>query len=115
MNTIKTSFILIAATTTFSCSWQTKTDHNMTNNSVKVPLNAGWDNNSSIRYETLSIEPVNLYIQSKPWGDSDSSPNVQLELNIVENDKKHNTFLLTVILTLKMKQKPGNTISTALA
>jgi hypothetical protein len=63
---------------------------NMTNNSIKVPLNAG-RNNNSFWYETLLIDPVNLYIQTKPWGDS--SPNVQLELNIIQNKKSYNTFL----------------------
>jgi hypothetical protein len=50
MNPIKTSFIFIALATAFSCGGQTKTNNNMTNNSVKVPLNAGWNSNSVIRY-----------------------------------------------------------------
>ena len=74
------------------CFGQAKlnTQNNMTN-PIHVPLKAGRNANPAVRYETLRIEPVNLFIQSKPW--HDRSSNVQAELNIALNAAVHNTFL----------------------
>jgi len=55
-----------------------------------TPLKAGI--NDPVQFETLLIEPVNLFVQPKPW--NDSSPHIQLELNVTENNKKYSTFLM---------------------
>ncbi len=47
--------------------------------------------NPLIQYKTLEINPVNLFVQDKPW--SDRSVQIQLELKVTEKDKKFSTFL----------------------
>jgi hypothetical protein len=66
-----------------------QSEKNMMTNSITIPLKPG--KNPTIQFETLAIEPVNLYIQSKPI--NTDSPNIQLELNVVENNSKYATFL----------------------
>lgn len=63
-------------------------DKNMKNSKV-VPLKPGV--NPNFHFEELVIEPVNLYIQSKPI--KNDAPYIQLELNIVENNTNYTTFL----------------------
>jgi hypothetical protein len=62
---------------------------NKTNQPMMIPLTAG--ENAPVLFETLLIEPVNLFIQSKPW--DDSSPHVQLELNVTQGEREYATFL----------------------
>ncbi|MBQ0787152.1 MAG: hypothetical protein KBT69_06615 [Oceanihabitans sp.] len=59
------------------------------NNVIIVPLKVG--KNPNIHLETLEIEPTNLFIQSKPT--HKNAPHIQLALNIMENNKKHTTYL----------------------
>jgi hypothetical protein len=47
--------------------------------------------NSTINYKTLTVEPTNLFIQSRPW--NDKSVHIQLEMNVKENDQTYHTFL----------------------
>lgn len=54
-----------------------------------TPLNKG--RNAHIRFGTLHIDPVNLFVQQKPW--NFSSPHIQLELCLAEGDKRYETFL----------------------
>ncbi|WP_115810336.1 hypothetical protein [Winogradskyella pacifica] len=61
----------------------------MTNDSITIPLVAG--KNLSVQFEALVIEPVNLFIQSKLL--NTNSPQIQLELNVFNNNKKYATFL----------------------
>lgn len=70
-------------------SGYTQSKKNMPNNSIIIPLKIG--ENSSIQLEKLTIEPVNLFIQSKPI--NKSSSHIQLELNVIENDSRYTTFL----------------------
>ena len=55
-----------------------------------IPLKTGREN-PPVQFETLLIEPINLFVQSKPW--NDSLPHIQLELSVAENNKKYSTFL----------------------
>nr|WP_321231108.1 hypothetical protein [uncultured Psychroserpens sp.] len=66
-----------------------QSEKNMTNNSITIPLKTG--KNPNISFEKLVIEPVNLFIQSKPI--NKDAPYIQLELNVVENNTRHTTFL----------------------
>lgn len=66
-----------------------QTENKMTNNSITIPLKIG--KNPITQFETLFIEPANLFIQSKPI--NTDSPSIQLELNIVKNNSKYSTFL----------------------
>ena len=66
-----------------------QTNITMNDNSFKIPLKKG--KNEVINYKTLSIAPVNLFIQDKPWNDLSAS--IQLELNIEEGDRNFRTFL----------------------
>jgi hypothetical protein len=59
------------------------------NNSKVVTLKPG--ENPNFKFENIVIEPVSLFIQSKPI--NNNSPYVQLELNVVENNTKYSTFL----------------------
>lgn len=47
--------------------------------------------NPLMQYQTLEINPINLFVQDKPW--SDRSVRIQLELKVTEKDKKFSTFL----------------------
>jgi len=67
----------------YSCS------QNNINKSIMIPLKTG--KNASVQFETLLIEPINLFVQSKPW--NDSAPHIQLELNVTENNQTYSTFL----------------------
>ena len=66
---------------------QSKKD--MINNSIIIPLKIG--KNPSIHFETLDIEPANLFIKSKSI--MNHATHIQLTLNIVENNKKYTTYL----------------------
>ncbi len=66
-----------------------QSEKNMTNNSIRIPLKTG--KNPSTQFEALVIEPVNLFMQSKPI--KKDSPSIQLELNVVKNKSKYSTFL----------------------
>jgi len=66
-----------------------QTKKTMNNGTFKAPLSKG--ENKLIHYKTLSITPVNLFMQDKPWNDRSAS--IQLELNIEEGAKKFHTFL----------------------
>lgn len=66
-----------------------QTKKTMNGNTFKAPLNKG--ENKLIHFKTLTITPVNLFIQDKPWNDRSAS--IQLELNIEEGAKKFHTFL----------------------
>lgn len=59
------------------------------NNAIIVPLKVG--KNPNIHLGALEIEPTNLFIQSKPL--TKNTPHIQLALNILENDKRHTTYL----------------------
>ena len=65
-----------------------QSEKNMIDNSIVIPLKIG--KNSSTQIETLVIEPVNLFIQSKPV--NEHSPHIQLELNIVDDNRRYSTF-----------------------
>lgn len=66
-----------------------QSEMNMKNNSITIPLIEG--ENPSIQFETLVIEPTNLFIQSKPT--NKDSPHMQLELNVIKDDATYTTFL----------------------
>ena len=66
-----------------------QSEKNMINNSITIPLKKGA--NPSTQFETLVIEPSNLFIQSKPI--NKDSPHIQLELNVIKNNTKYTTFL----------------------
>ncbi len=66
-----------------------QSENNMTNDSITIPIVAG--KNLSVQFEALVIEPVNLFIQSKLL--NTNSPQIQLELNVFNNNKKYATFL----------------------
>jgi len=66
-----------------------QSEKNMINNSITIPLKKG--TNPSIQFETLVIEPANLFIQSKPL--NKDSPHIQLELNVIKNNTKYTSFL----------------------
>lgn len=66
-----------------------QTKKTMNSSMFKAPLHKG--ENKLIHYKTLSITPVNFFIQDKPWNDRSAS--IQLELNIEEGAKKFHTFL----------------------
>lgn len=66
-----------------------QTKKTMNSSTFKTPLNKG--ENKLIHFKTLTITPVNLFIQDKPWNDRSAS--IQLELNIEEGVKKFHTFL----------------------
>lgn len=66
-----------------------QSEKNMINNSITIPLKKGV--NPSIQFETLIIEPANLFIQSKPI--NNDSPHIQLELNVIKNKTKYTSFL----------------------
>lgn len=66
-----------------------QTKKSMNYNTFKTPLKKG--ENAAIHYKALTVTPVNLFIQDKPWNDRSAS--IQLELNIEEGDKKFHTFL----------------------
>jgi len=61
----------------------------MINNSIIIPLKIG--RNPSTQFETLIIEPANLFIQSETI--NKHSPHIQLELNIIEDNRRYSTFL----------------------
>lgn len=61
----------------------------MNTGTFKSTLNKG--ENKLIYYKTLTITPVNLFIQDKPWNDLSAS--IQLELNIEEGAKRFHSFL----------------------
>lgn len=67
----------------------TQSENNMINNTIVIPLKTG--KNPSVPLGELVIEPANLFIQSKPI--NNDSPHMQLELNVVDNDRKYTTFL----------------------
>lgn len=71
------------------CTGFAQSENSITNSSIRIPLKKG--KNPSTLYEKLVIEPTNLFIQSKPI--KNNSPHIQLELNVVENSTKYNTFL----------------------
>lgn len=58
-------------------------------NMIIIPLKTG--KNPSTQFEDLTIEPANLFIQSKPI--NNNSPHIQLQLNVVKNNSKYSTFL----------------------
>ena len=66
-----------------------QSEKDMINNSIIIPLKIG--GNPITHFGALDIEPANLSIQSKPI--KKHSPDIQLALNIVENNKKHTTYL----------------------
>ena len=66
---------------------QSKKD--MKNNTITIPLKIG--KNPISYFETLSIEPTNLFIQSKPV--NNQSPHIQLALNVIEDENKYATHL----------------------
>jgi len=82
---MKKVIIILAAVAHISCSGQI----NITNQLYMIPLKVG--ENAPIQFETLVIEPVNLFVQSKPW--NDRSPHIQLELNVKRNSGEYATFL----------------------
>lgn len=66
-----------------------QSEKNMTNNTTIIHLKNG--KNPSIKFEELIIEPINLFIQSKPL--NKDAPHIQLELNVIKNNTKHTSFL----------------------
>lgn len=66
-----------------------QSENNMKNGVLVIPLKKG--ENPSFTLEELSIEPANLFIQSKPL--KQNTPHIQLELNISESNNRYNTFL----------------------
>jgi hypothetical protein len=81
--------ILILLLVFIQFSGYAQSENNMTNNSIIIPLKAG--KNPSTKFETLVIEPTNLFIQSEPI--NKDSPHIQLELNVVKNNSTYTTFL----------------------
>ncbi|PZW41397.1 hypothetical protein LX95_01070 [Mesonia algae] len=81
--------VLIILLVFIHCTGFAQSENSMTNSSIRIPLKKG--KKPSTLYEKLIIEPTNLFIQSKPI--KNNSPHVQLELNVVENSTKYNTFL----------------------
>lgn len=65
------------------------TPNSMGRELLRIPLKEG--KNPPVQFEALVLEPVNLFIQSKPW--NDRSPHIQLELNISGVSKEYSTFL----------------------
>jgi hypothetical protein len=47
--------------------------------------------NKLINYKKLEIDPVNLFIQERPW--NEASAHIELELKINDNDKVFHTYL----------------------
>ncbi len=66
-----------------------QSENDMTNHSLILPLKTG--KNPSVQWETLVIAPVNLFMQTQPI--TDTSPHIQLELNVVEDTNSYTTFL----------------------
>lgn len=66
-----------------------QSEKHMTNKSLILPLKTG--KNPSVQWESLVIAPVNLFIQTKPI--NTASPQIQLELNVVEGTKRYTSFL----------------------
>lgn len=66
-----------------------QSEKEMINSSIIIPLKIG--KNPRTHFETIDIEPANLFIQSEPI--NKHSPHIQLELNMVENNQKHTTYL----------------------
>lgn len=83
---IKISLLLLLSMGAIGYAQTKKT---MNSGTFKAPLNKG--ENKLIHFKTLTITPVNLFIQDKPWNDRSAS--IQLELNIEEGAKKFHTFL----------------------
>ncbi|MHA7943720.1 hypothetical protein ACJOV8_011665 [Formosa sp. 3Alg 14/1] len=57
--------------------------------SINIPLKIG--KNPSVYFETLEIEPVNLFMELD--ANNKNIPPIQLELKIMENDTEYTTFL----------------------
>jgi hypothetical protein len=58
---------------------------------MRLPLKEGYVHNPTIQIDGLMIEPVNLYIQSRPW--TTQSAHVQLEMKIQDRTDSYQTFL----------------------
>ncbi len=81
--------ILILLLVCMSYTGYAQSKNNMTNDSITIPLKIG--KNPSIQFENIIIEPSNLFIQSTVI--NNSSPEIQLELNVFENHTEYATFL----------------------
>lgn len=68
------------------------TDTMNAQNNRRILLKQGYNNNPAVRFDNMTIEPVNLYIQPKPW--NDRSPHLQLEIRITTPDTVHQSFLI---------------------
>ncbi|MFB9054137.1 hypothetical protein ACFFVB_13695 [Formosa undariae] len=81
--------ILLLLCIVFEIPGYAQSEQDMTHNSISIPLKIG--ENPSIHFQTLKIEPVNLF---KPLEAKNKhvSP-IQLELKITENNTEHTTFL----------------------
>ena len=84
---MKKTIIILAAVTLSSVQIFCQTNINTTK---MIPLKVGRENPPA-QFETLLIEPVNLYVKTKPW--DDPSVPIQLELNVMQNDTKYAIFL----------------------
>ncbi|MCE9540612.1 MAG: hypothetical protein K8R85_15545 [Bacteroidetes bacterium] len=82
-------FLLLLLLLSIGSIGNAQTKKTMNSSAFKSSLNKG--ENKLIHYKTLTITPVNLFIQDKPWNDRSAS--IQLELNIEEGTKKFHTFL----------------------
>ena len=84
---MKKTIIILAAITLSSVQIFCQTN---INTAKMIPLKVGREN-PPVQFETLLIEPVNLYVKTKPW--DDPSVPIQLELNVMQNDTKYAIFL----------------------
>ncbi|MEB8347053.1 hypothetical protein OO010_13420 [Flavobacteriaceae bacterium KMM 6898] len=89
MNIFEINIPLILLLVFIQVPGNAQSEKNMMNNSIIIPLKIG--KNPSTQFETLVIEPANLFIQSQPINKSFS--HIQLELNILENNSRYTTFL----------------------
>ncbi|TYB72672.1 hypothetical protein ES676_10890 [Bizionia saleffrena] len=88
MTLFKTKLLLILLVG-MQCTGYAQSENNKGDSAIIIPLKIG--KNPSTPFNNIIIEPVNLYIQSKPI--NNNSPQIQLELNVVENNSKYTTFL----------------------
>lgn len=85
MNARNIYFLLLVFLT---CEGYSQNKANMTK-PLRVSLNKG--QNKVMHYQGFEIEPINLYVQDRPY--NDRSVHIQLELNIKKGDKLFHTFL----------------------
>lgn len=86
---MKLTTILLIISLSAGITGYCQKNENMNQKPFKVPMQKG--KNKTIQYKTLEIEPLNLFVQDRPF--NDRSVHIQLELNCKEGDEKLHTFL----------------------